>query len=66
MAGKMVKVIAIKARIYCRKCGSDRIYRIDRWGFLRNRIYSLFGFYPWKCKVCGRHMMLWRRTRART
>jgi DNA-directed RNA polymerase subunit RPC12/RpoP len=42
----------------CRQCGSHRVYRVFRKGFLQIKIYPLFGYYPWKCRQCKGHSML--------
>jgi hypothetical protein len=31
---------------------------MKRVGFLQTRIYSLFGFYPWKCPECKTRYLL--------
>ena len=36
----------------CPGCGENRLFRIQRKGFLQRRIYALFGYYPWKCRRC--------------
>lgn len=48
-------------RAWCRYCGSDQVYRLYRQGFWQVRIFPLFGFYPWRCKVCSAEMMLHKR-----
>ena len=55
-----------KIEVRCTRCGSDRVFRLFREGFLRKKIYPLFGYYPWKCRICGAEMMLRKRRRART
>ncbi len=37
----------------CTNCGSHRLRRIKREGFLRKNLAPLLGFYPWRCSVCG-------------
>lgn len=32
--------------------------RRARIGFLQNRIFPLFGYYPWECLVCRKTRML--------
>jgi hypothetical protein len=47
--------------IYCPECGSDRITRIARSGFLHRYIYPICGLYPWRCVRCGVTSLLkWR------
>jgi hypothetical protein len=36
----------------CSKCKANDMYRIRREGFLRMRVFPLFGYYPWKCRQC--------------
>jgi ribosomal protein L37AE/L43A len=49
----------------CRFCGSDRVYRLYREGFLQMRFYPLLGLYPWRCKACSASMMLRKRKQAK-
>jgi hypothetical protein len=37
----------------CPNCQYEEIERSKRRGFVEKRIYSLFGFYPWRCVGCG-------------
>lgn len=57
---------AVKRRVHCQECGSDRVYRIERKGFMQKTIYPLFGYYPWRCMACRHHVMLRKRNRPRT
>ena len=66
LAGHLVEMTAVKERVHCRKCGSDRVYRVEREGFIQKWIYPQFGYYPWRCKICRDHVMLRKRKRART
>ena len=66
LAGSLVEMTAVKERVHCRKCGSDRVYRVEREGFMQEKIYPLFGYYPWRCKICRVHVMLRKRKRAPT
>jgi len=36
----------------CPECSRGEFRRTTRKGFLEKSIYSLFGYYPWKCPVC--------------
>ncbi|SPE26300.1 hypothetical protein SBA5_540058 [Candidatus Sulfotelmatomonas gaucii] len=51
----------LRDEVMCRFCGSDRVFRIYREGFLQRRIYSFFGFYPWRCRTCKANVMLHKR-----
>ncbi len=42
----------------CRNCECKQIHRMKRSGFLQNRVYPLFGFYPWKCPECKTRYLL--------
>jgi ssDNA-binding Zn-finger/Zn-ribbon topoisomerase 1 len=71
-AGNIVEVKAEKIaeanpadeRMHCDECGSDEVYRIFRKGFFQQRIYPIFGFFPWRCKKCGLRLMLRKRDLA--
>jgi predicted RNA-binding Zn-ribbon protein involved in translation (DUF1610 family) len=54
-------VPAVQKAVFCQRCGSDRVYRVFREGFLQEKIYPLLGLYPWKCKKCGERIMLRKR-----
>ena len=53
----------VNGRIGCKHCGSDRLFRVFRQGYLQEKIYPLFGFYPWKCRSCKGYMLLHKRKR---
>jgi len=36
----------------CKKCGTPHMRRLHRRGFLRNRLFAFFGYFPWECPVC--------------
>jgi len=52
-------------RIHCRRCGSERVFRIQREGFWRERILPLLGIYPWRCKLCREEILMHKRYRSR-
>jgi hypothetical protein len=64
--GDRVEIARKGDPVYCPACGCDRVYRIERRGFVRKRIYTLFGLYPWECRECGREVLLKKRNRHRT
>ncbi len=66
LTGELVEMSAVKDLVFCQKCGSDRVFRVYRKGFMQERIYPHFGYYPWRCMSCGDHVMLRKRKRART
>lgn len=66
LAGELIDVPKAKSRGCCKNCGSARIFRVFREGFLQERIYPAFGYYPWKCKDCKQYMMLHKRNRSKS
>jgi hypothetical protein len=65
IAGGVAPQGRVRGEVVCRFCGSDKVNRLYREGFLQTRIYPLFGFYPWRCKVCAGNMMLHKRMKAK-
>jgi hypothetical protein len=61
LAGNIVEVNSASERVHCDECGSDEVYRTIRKGLFQEKIYPLFGFYPWRCKGCGLRLMLRKR-----
>jgi len=35
----------------CPQC-ETHLVRVERRGFLEEKIYPMFGYYPWKCRSC--------------
>ena len=66
LAGELAGITKVKDRISCKQCGSNQVFRVFREGYLQEKIYPIFGFYPWKCKACGRGMMLRKRKKSRS
>jgi hypothetical protein len=65
LGGNVFEMAAKRDVVYCPECGCDRVYRIERVGFLRRRVFPIFGLYPWVCRECGRETMLRKRNRRR-
>jgi DNA-directed RNA polymerase subunit RPC12/RpoP len=65
LAGNLAEMSSTKKRVHCRECGSDRVYRVFRKGYFQEKIYPLFGYYPWRCMKCGVRVMLHKRDRAK-
>ena len=42
----------------CPICQHDEIERSKRRGFIERGIYSLFGYYPWRCGGCGERFFI--------
>jgi hypothetical protein len=57
-AGELAETSDAKSQVQCKFCGNGRVFRIFREGYLQEKIYPIFGYYPWKCKTCGKSMML--------
>lgn len=45
----------------CPRCGAHALKRKPRAGILQRKIFSLFGYYPWKCSRCGGGFLLKKR-----
>jgi transposase-like protein len=45
----------------CPRCDSENLRRLRRKGFLQGKIYSKFGYYPWRCTKCFSDFLLKRR-----
>lgn len=65
LTGNVAEVARKRRVVYCPECGGDRMYRVERRGLLRRRVFPIFGFYPWVCKGCGREVLLRKRNRRR-
>jgi hypothetical protein len=65
-AEEFVAVSQAKGKACCKHCGSERLFRIFREGYLQEKIYPIFGYYPWRCKACKRYMMLRKRKNSRS
>jgi ribosomal protein L37AE/L43A len=55
----------VKSKACCPKCGNDRPRRLERKGWLQQRFYPLFGYYPWQCRGCRAVFLLRKRFRRR-
>ena len=63
-AQNTVETNSAEKRVHCDECGSDEVYRVFRKGFLQQKIYPMFGFFPWRCRKCGLRLMLRKRDLA--
>jgi len=61
----MAEMRSAKVRVHCQECGSDRVYRVLRKGYFQEKIYPLFGYYPWQCMKCGVRVILHKRGRVK-
>lgn len=48
--------------LQCSTCGSTRLRRLEREGFLQSKVYSFFGYYPWRCSTCKTSFLMKRRS----
>jgi len=65
-AGNIAEMGSAKERVHCRECGGDKVYRVFRKGYFQEKVYPLFGYYPWRCMRCGVRVMLRKRDRVKT
>jgi hypothetical protein len=42
----------------CKKCKHGNLFRVNREGFLENRVYNRWGYYPWLCASCKRRSIV--------
>jgi hypothetical protein len=61
-----VETTEVSAPVACPHCGTTRVRRVERKGFMQNRIYPMFGLYPWYCRECRTYSMLRRRYRRKS
>ena len=52
------------AEVKCSLCGGKRVHRVKRNGLKEKWIFSLFGYYPWRCSTCRTKFYLKRRHRS--
>jgi DNA-directed RNA polymerase subunit RPC12/RpoP len=65
LAGKTIELSAHKERVHCNACGSDKVVRVFREGFMQEKILPLLGYYPWRCMRCGVRVTLRKRNRRK-
>lgn len=63
---RFVETRSDRERVCCQRCGTGKVRRVFRDGFLQTNIYPLLGYYPWRCTQCGQVVMLRKRRRVRT
>lgn len=51
----------MKKKLMCPNCHREQLARIARRGFLRERFFPIFGYYPWECGMCRRQVLLRKR-----
>ena len=45
----------------CPRCGSNYLRRMSRVGFWEEKIYPIFGYFPWRCSGCGGNFLIKKR-----
>jgi transposase-like protein len=61
---KAPEVVAVRTRhhhVECPRCAGNHLKRKRRESFFERRVFSLFGYYPWKCSMCGGSFLLKKR-----
>ena len=49
---------AVKQVMRCPNCASGTLRREAREGFLEDKVYSWFGYFPWSCYLCRKRTMV--------
>lgn len=55
---------SVRMKLRCPNCHQEQLARIARRGFMRQHVYSKFGFYPWECAICRREFLIRKRGAA--
>jgi DNA-directed RNA polymerase subunit RPC12/RpoP len=53
-----------KTKRRCPNCANVEMTRIQRRGFLQERVYSRLGLYPWECPFCREVFLVKSRGRS--
>jgi ribosomal protein L37AE/L43A len=56
----------VSAAVACPQCGSNRVRRVERKGFMQLHIYPWLGMFPWYCRECRAYSMLRKRYRQKS
>jgi hypothetical protein len=54
------------AKIHCPNCGDGRPRRMERKGFLQERLLPMLGYYPWVCGTCKSTFVMRKRYRRKS
>ena len=54
------------AKVLCPHCGDNHPRRLERKGFLQQKVYPLFGYYPWVCGACKSTFLVRKRYRRKS
>lgn len=55
----------LQSRVQCPTCGDEHPHRLERKGFLEQKVFPLFGFYPWLCGSCRTSFLMRKRYRRK-
>lgn len=58
-SGANIKIEHVHAN--CPACEGRTLRRLARVGIFERRVFSAFGYYPWKCSRCGARFLLKKR-----
>jgi phage FluMu protein Com len=58
-AKSQTRYVAHKTDPKCATCGNT-LRRLSRNGFLEKKIFTFFGYFPWECPLCRRHVLVKR------
>jgi|HubBroStandDraft_1064217.scaffolds.fasta_scaffold546802_2 predicted RNA-binding Zn-ribbon protein involved in translation (DUF1610 family) len=50
----------------CPNCGDGRPRRMERKGFLQERLLPMLGYYPWVCGMCKSTFVMRKRYRRKS
>lgn len=51
----------MRTKLRCPHCRQPHLARIARRGFFRQRVWPIFGLYPWECAICRREFLMRKR-----
>jgi hypothetical protein len=60
------KQVGAPARMRCPHCGDGRPRRMERKGFLQERVLPVLGYYPWACATCKSTFLMRKRYRRKS
>ena len=65
-AAGYVEQAAATPKVECPQCGDNHPRRLERKGFLQQRVFPLFGYYPWMCGACKSTFLVRKRYRRKS
>jgi predicted nucleic acid-binding Zn ribbon protein len=64
-AASVVQKVQESSRVFCPECGSKRLRRVERRGFMQKHVFAWFGYFPWHCRECRKYSLLRKRNRSK-